>query len=269
MYLSTHRSFELVWPSIGRIWLPIGGSQLPQKPNLNVKPHMRAPALIAFLILALSPIYESSAAVPEPIASLAKQFQGKSPDEVRALIGNRFGPYLRDIGSGLSIPQWDVFGGVLAFHPLFGPSFYDPKTKDVTGLITTHNTVRENLLQSYEMTSNADQHGARNWLGNLEFPTNTTYRFTKSGLEVNARSFFITYPTGTVAVTLAKGIADETLLESLSGNFPIAQLVFTSSDGTEKATYSIVSSEQKRGLSFVGAKDIGFIMDTTWVNFWK
>ncbi|MCX9158592.1 hypothetical protein OPU71_20965 [Niveibacterium sp. 24ML] len=230
---------------------------------------MRALALIAFLILALSPIDESAADVPEPIATLAKQFQGKSPNEVLALIGKRFGPYHRNTGSGLSIPEWEVFGGVLTFHPLTGPFFYDPRTNKVTGLIPTHNAVRENLLQSYEMTSNADKHGTKYWLGNLEFPTSATYRFTKSGLEVDARNFFITYTTGTVAVTLANGITDETLLESLSGSFPIAQLAFTSSDGKEKATYTIVSSEQERGLSFVGATDVGFILDTSWVNFWK
>lgn len=230
---------------------------------------MRPLAAIAILFLALSPIYESAAPVPEPILSLATQFRGKSPDEVRDLISKRFGPYHRDTGSGLSIPQWDVFGGVLTFHPHTGPFFYDQRTKKVTGLIPTHNAVRENLLQSYEMTSHADQHGNTYWLGNLDFPTNTTYRFTKSGLHVNARNFFITYPTGTVSVSLAKGITDERPLESVSNRFVIAQIVFTSADGTKKTTYSIENSEQARGLEFIGVKDIGFTMNTSWKNFWK
>lgn len=234
-----------------------------------VRLHMRALAAIAIFLIALSPFHESVAAVPEPIVSLAKQFGGKSPDEVRELIVRQFGPHHRDTGSGLSIPQWDVFGGVLTFHPLGGPSFFDPGTKKVTGLVPTHNTVRENLLRSYEMSSRDDHRGQQHWLGSLEFPSPTTYRFTKSPLSANAKNFFTKYPTGTVVANLARGVADETLLESLEGDVPIAKLIFTSADGQKKAAFSIVSSEQSRSLKFVAPKNNDFEMNKGWENFWK
>jgi hypothetical protein len=53
---------------------------------------------------------------PASIQALAEpEIQGKTNDEVQAAIIRRLGPAPRDVGSGLSIQQWDVGSGVLTY----------------------------------------------------------------------------------------------------------------------------------------------------------
>jgi len=52
---------------------------------------------------------------PTSIQMLARELQGKKGDEVATAIIKQFGPAARDVGSGLSIQQWDVDCGVLTY----------------------------------------------------------------------------------------------------------------------------------------------------------
>src|SRR5947208_659011 len=56
-----------------------------------------------------------------------EEFRGKvarmNADQVLAAATARFGRPSRDAGSGVSIPQWDIAGGVLTVHSSAGPTF--------------------------------------------------------------------------------------------------------------------------------------------------
>jgi len=208
--------------------------------------------------------------MPTSVASLAEQIQGRSPAEVQALIVKRFGPAHRDNGSGLSIPQWDVAGGILQFHPLAGPSYFDPKTNKTTGLIRTHNAVRDNLLRPYEMTTLPHANGT-NHHGNLTFSADSRYSFEPANYRISAaeRNFFFDHPTGTISVFFMQGISNATLLESLGEQTSIARLTFKSADGKTIANYFIKSFRESRLLRFSDDKDMNFLMDKSWESFWK
>jgi len=120
---------------------------------------------------------------PKAIQELAAAIQGKSPAEVRAAIIARFGPAQRDIGSGLSIEQWDTSQGVLTLNAGMGPTFFDPQEKKLFRLLRTTNLVHVNLLQSYDMATLHDpaDNGMSYGLGTLRFDADMTYRFEDSG----------------------------------------------------------------------------------------
>ena len=213
---------------------------------------------------------------PKAVRELSAAIQGKSPHEVRTVISKRFGPPQRDIGSGLQIEQWDISGGVLTFHPITGPTFFDPKAQRSFRLLQTTNPVHANLLQSYEMATLPDSanNGTRYWLGNLEFGPEMSYAFQDSGQHRNQRSaqaenYFMLHPTGKVAVHYVAPISSHTLLETVPEGATISHLIFTSADGKSQATFSITSSERSRRLEFRGDKPLPFAMDTSWKSLWK
>jgi hypothetical protein len=219
------------------------------------------------------------AEAPKAIRELSASIQGKSSDEVRAAIIERFGTAQRDIGSGYRIEQWDTSDGVLTFHPTMGPIFRNPKTEKYFRLLRTTNLAASNILRSYEMTTLPDptNHGTRFWLGNVKFGTNATYQFTDSGQNLKQRAaqtenFFMLHPAGTVEVRYLAPTTPDTLLESVAEGTTIAHLVFSSSDHKHKATFSITCSEQARHLVFradKADKPLSFYMDTSWKNFWR
>jgi len=116
------------------------------------------------------------------IDSLAREVQGKKPDEVRALIVGRLGQPTRDIGSGISIDQWDVAGGQLTFHPGTGPTF--KKDGKIRWLIRTTNPAATCLFGSYQMTTIPDpaNHGNCFWTGDLSLRADGKYQYTKKVL---------------------------------------------------------------------------------------
>jgi hypothetical protein len=215
------------------------------------------------------------AEAPRSIQELAAGIQAKSPTAVRDTIVERYGRPKRDIGSGIHIEQWDTSGGVLTLNQNTGPTFFDVTTQRCYHLLSTTNSVDLNLLQSYEMSTLPDpaNHGTMFWLGNLEFDSGTTYRFKESGQVQNPRAlqienFFIRCPVGKVAVRYGDNVSPGTLLETLPEGATIAHLIFTSPDGKDQATFSIISSERSRRLQFGGDKPLTFAMDTVWKRFW-
>jgi hypothetical protein len=213
---------------------------------------------------------------PKSIQELAASIQGKDSKEVRAAIINRFGVALRDVGSGVRIEVWRLPEGVLKFHPFVGPTFLDQKTSQYFWLLRTRNHVAANILQSYEMFTLADpaNHGTSSWLGDLEFGSDSTYRFIDSNQFPDQRTaqkqnFFMLHPVGSVEVHYAESISADTLLESVEEGKTVGNLVFTSSDHKHTATFSIASSERDRSLEFKADKPLSFEMATGWQNYWQ
>ena len=205
---------------------------------------------------------------------LSASLQGKQSAEVRTTIIERLGPAHRNIGSGFRIEQWDTPDGVLTFHPATGPSFNDHKSKRLFRLLRTTNSVRSNLLESYEMFTLPDpaNHGTSFWLGNLKFGAEGTYRFIDSGQHRDHRSaqtenFFMLHPAGRVEIHYSPPVTADALLETLADGTTVAELAFTSADSKHRATFLITASESDRRLRFNAKKPISFYMDTSWRSF--
>ncbi|MBV9656848.1 MAG: hypothetical protein JO295_01940 [Verrucomicrobia bacterium] len=235
--------------------------------------------LILLLLVAARRVHAQApeiADAPKAIQHLAAVIQGKPPDDVRAEIIRQFGHAQRNVGSGFRIEQWDVFGGVLTFHPATGPTFSDPKANRYFRLLRTSNPIGANILDGYEMTTLPDPKpdGTRFWLGNLKFGSDGTYRFIDSRQHPNHRAeqrdnFFMLYPAGTVKVRYVHPVSSDTPLESLPEDTVVAHLNFTSADHKHQATFSITSSERARRLTFGADTPLSFYMDGWWKSFWQ
>lgn len=101
-----------------------------------------------------------------------------------------------------------------------------------------------------------------------------SYKFIDSGQfpehrQAQARNFFMLHPSGTVEVRYMAPVKHDTLLESMKDDSPIAQLVFTPSDEKQPTTFSIISSERLRSLQFKTEPPLSFILEASWLSFWK
>jgi len=109
---------------------------------------------------------------PSSIQTLGEKIRDKSGAEVEAAIGNHFGPAARDVGSGLSIKQWDVGTGVLTYSSGLA-SFSLSKGKSVW-LTTTNNKALPTLTaDEFEMTTPPSPQ-MKYWLGDLDLKTGST-----------------------------------------------------------------------------------------------
>jgi hypothetical protein len=216
-----------------------------------------------------------SAQLPPPVQQLKELLQGKSPDEIRKLMIERFGSAPRDVGSGVRIEQWDVADGVLTFHSACGPTF-TPKGQSTIHLLATHNPVRKNILGSYEMVSVAadDPSSTRRWLGNLHIEPDLSYCYKDSGRfpvenAHQAANFFTLHPVGTVEIQYGRGITDETLIETLPTGSVIAWLHFRAVDGNSQQSFTITTHEPARRLVFGASTPLAFEMDKAWESSWE
>jgi uncharacterized protein (TIGR02996 family) len=205
-------------------------------------------------------------------AVLMEQHRGKSRDELRALIIARFGPPNRDIGSGLSIPQWEVDGGLLTFHPFLGPSFTSGGTKK--WLIRTTNPVGACVFGHYGMATLPDpsNYGNCRSLGSVclfedgRYVHTDVFRNPPQGDQ--EQNYFLRHPTGSATVELATGITPQTLLESLPEGAPVATVVVSAGDGETNQTYAIVLDLATRRLRFESVAPMRFQLWKGWVNYW-
>jgi hypothetical protein len=207
---------------------------------------------------------------PKTIRDLAKAIQGKNRTQIRDIIILRYGPS-RHIGSGLDIEIWDVSGGDLMLHPLYGPSFA-PKERKPIWLLTTTNKALPNILGSFEMTALPDHRGMQNWLGLVLLHSERTYRFRDSHAfpgqwTTQTDNFFKLHPSGAFEIEFAPGCTGETLLESLPENTVLCRLIFTSKGGGQTAMYSIVTDDRK--LVFRSDHAPTFAMEKSWHDFWQ
>ncbi len=214
------------------------------------------------------------AEAPKSIQTLSARIQGANPELVLEILGNQLGPPSRVAGSGLSMPEWDLPDGVLTFHPLSGPYFFNSRTKRYFRLVQTKNPVAANLLGTYEMSTLPNSSRVSFYLGYLEFGPNSTYQFTDSGQHHDQRSaqkenFFMLYPTGTVEVHYAVSVTPSTLLESVQKGTVVAKLVFNSANQQGQSTFSITSSELGRRLDFSAEKPMSFRLNKPWESYWN
>lgn len=212
----------------------------------------------------------SSIDLPPGVGKFQTSIAAMNANEVLAAATAEFGQPSRDIGSGLSIPQWDIADGVLTIHPLTGPTFRKADGR-VVWLMPTTNPVRDNLLQGFKMTTRPDpqNHGTRFWIGNVQITTHGAYRYTDSGSNLRDRgdqsgNFFVKHPEGRVDIIYPVGVDTHSRLEVL-GERRIASLRFIPSDGSSAFECSVASSAQARRLSIIGAS---FEMEAGWLNFW-
>jgi hypothetical protein len=205
----------------------------------------------------------------DEIDALTEQMQGKQRDEAFALIVDYFGQPTRNIGSGLSIPQWDICGGVLTFHPLSGPRFtIDDTTK---WLIRTANSVVACVFGHYDMSTLADNWRTTYSLGSISLSAEGHYTYTASFPQSPPRTgqgqnFFIRHPQGSAAVVYAPDITSQTLLENLPDWTVIANVTFVASNG-DTQTYFVIVDSDKRRLLLESAEPILFRLSKGWVNF--
>jgi hypothetical protein len=235
--------------------------------NLGIKSIAMVTLLAAGLLCLGSPKPQTP-----NVETLKAEIQGKKPDEVRALIIRRFGPPAREVGSGFQIEQWDVDGGVLTFHPLTGPTF--SKGGVQTRLIRTTNRAELCLFGSYEMTTLPEgPNGMEYWLGDVSLATDSRYRFTDSGNNLDHRdgqrdNFFMLHPHGSAQVNYASGVSPKTRLEDLPDGSLVATVRFTAPDRRSSAVYRIVAYRTSMSLVFEG-EALPFRMEKEWVNYWR
>jgi hypothetical protein len=89
---------------------------------------------------------------PASIQSLASEIRDKSGNEVEAAIVKRFGSAARDLGSGVSIKQWDVGAGVLTYSGGLA-SFSVAKGKVVWLTQSNNKALRTLIADGFEMTT--------------------------------------------------------------------------------------------------------------------
>ena len=243
----------------------------------RLSPRRRRVAVVLSImaVLSLIPVafITSKQELPQVIRDLTSKIQGQPLDTVRAIIIQRFGPAQREVGSGYQIEEWDIMGGVLTFHPVFGPD-YASEGKDIW-LLKTTNPVGENLIGSYELVSNEirfrDSHDE---LGDLQIRANMTYQFVDNGAiqdetKSERNNFFILHPTGRVQIRYVGKTTSQTLLETLPNHAKIAEVLFVSSDRRYQAKFDIVNDSEQRELVFSSAQSMAFEMNKSWNSLGK
>lgn len=191
---------------------------------------------------------------PTSIQKLAKELQGKKGDEVANAIIKQFGPAARDVGSGVSIQQWDVESGVLTYS--LGLARFRPKGGKVVWLTATINKALLALTtDTFEITTLPESQ-MKYWLGNLRLKPDSTYEFVDSGESLDHRvgqtqNFFIKHYNGRYEIQFAPGCKDDTVLEQLADGTLLCSVTFLSANSGPKVSFDIIvySSERRLAVS--------------------
>jgi hypothetical protein len=190
---------------------------------------------------------------PISIQRLAKELQGKKGDEVEAAIIKQFGPAARDVGSGVSIQQWDVESGVLTYS--LGLASFRANGGKVVWLTATVNKALLALTDdTFEMYTPPEPQ-MKYWLGNLRLKPDSTFEFVDSGQSLDHRAgqtqnFFLQHADGRFEIHFAPGCTNETVLERLTDGTFLCSLTFVSANGGPQASYDIIVYSSERRLAF-------------------
>jgi hypothetical protein len=208
--------------------------------------------------------------LPAPVEQFKAKIADMDAQQVLEAAAAQFGQPSRNVGSGLSIPQWDIADGVVTVHPLVGPTFR--RADKTTWLIPTSNPARENLLRDFEITTLPDpkNHGTQLWIGTVRITPEGTYRFEDGGSNLRARgdqssNFFMSHTEGHVEIIWDLGVHAHSHLENL-GHRQIARLRFTSKYGDSRLECSVSSSAESRRLSIIASS---FEMNAGWLHYWS
>jgi hypothetical protein len=216
--------------------------------------------------------------LPRAIADLKSQIKGKAPREVASIIVQRFGPPNRDVGSGLTILDWDVVGGDLRLTVQGGPPIFRISDGKKLWLVETENPAGDNIVSEFEMSTLPDpkNHGSRSWLGDLTLRANRKYEYTRPEYDSVPNNFFSDNPRGTYTATYSTGVSSITLLENIPDNSPFATIHFSGemTPGTAGPVTStdlqLCSSSQNHWLHFIPSGNIplSYTLECAWHNCW-
>jgi hypothetical protein len=207
---------------------------------------------------------------PSSIQSLAEEIQDKSGDEAEAVIVKHFGQAARDVGSGVSIKQWDVGTGVLTYSG--GLARFSVSRGKTVWLTVTNNRALPILTASGFEMSTPPSPQIKYWLGDLDLKTGSTYKFVDSGeyeslhhRERQTNNFFLKHPTGQFAIQFASGCSPDTVLERLPDAAVLCTLTFVPADGSSQVTFEIVAYPSERRLVFsTKTRASIFLMEKGW-----
>ncbi len=233
--------------------------------------------LILFGGLGSSPVLgggkEKPARLPAKVALLQSHIQGMSGEETHLLTYVVLGLPARNVGSGVSIEQWDIDGGVFTFHQFLGPTYRDADGK-ITWLIFTRNELAANILDRFEVTSLGEQDpykkGNRFWLGNIRLNSSGHYEYKDRGStykekKVFPRHFFEDHQKGTFHIVYSKGIKPTDALENIPDDTEVCKIRFIS--GRTEKTFGIVTSRSDRRLRFSSEGQV-FEAAKGWNEYW-
>jgi hypothetical protein len=190
---------------------------------------------------------------PTSIQRLAEELQGKKGNEVATAIIKQFGPAARDVGSGVSIQQWDVESGVLTYS-LGLASFRTNDGKVVWLTATVNKALLALTADTFEMYTLPEPQ-MKYWLGNLRLKPDSIYEFVDSGQSLDHRAgqtqnFFIKHPHGRFEIHFAPGCTGDTVLEHLTDGTFLCSLTFLSGNGGPQVSYEIIVDPSERRLAF-------------------
>jgi len=242
------------------------------------------------LTLSTQAVASAQFAMPPAIAQLKSQIQGKRPREVASIIVQRFGRPNRDVGSGLTILEWDVGGCVLSLtvEGGGGPLKFRCPDGATLWLIGTENPIRDNIISQFEMTtlpdlgnSDVSNHGTQFYLGYLALHANGKYRYVAADEFASqhrqiAPNFFFDHPRGNYVVAYPTGLSGQSLLENLPDKSHIAAIHF-SADPKPGSTRPGASAQLElctsRGHSLYFASSglipLNYALDASWHNRWS
>ncbi len=224
--------------------------------------------------------------LPAPIAQLKSKIQGKKSDEVLAIIRAQFGMETRSTGSGIYMPQWDIGGGVLTFHPYRGPNFSRgtpnyPWVYPSSGvmLIDTHNSVSDNLPGTYTMSTLLNDYRTRFVVGQVAL-FGGKYRFepiteTLAYSVKDVSNFFTAYPSGTCRTVYPKNVKQSSMMENLADQSVIVRLEFVAEPANKPAgatlSLDLRIDVRQRTLYFAPRIEspLTYQLEKSWKEFWK
>lgn len=205
--------------------------------------------------------------LPASVQKLGEEIRDKKGDEVSTAIAKRFGPPARDVGSGVSIQQWDVESGVLTYS--LGLVSFLAKGRKVWLTQTVNKALPTITADTFEKYTLPEPQ-IRYWIGNLSLRPDSGFKFVDSGESLDHRAnqsqnFFMEHPAGRFAVRYAAGCSADTVLERLPEATLVCSLTFFPADGSPEASYDIIAYPSERRLAFSAKKrQLMFLMEKGW-----
>lgn len=204
---------------------------------------------------------------PASIQSLVKETEGKTGNEVRAAIIKRFGLAARDLGSGVSIEQWDVESGVLTYS--LGLASFQRNGRKLWVTQTANKAMPTLTENTFEMYTKPEPQ-MKYWVGNVSLKWDSSFTFVDSGQSLDHRvsqfqNFFMEHSAGRFAVQFSAGCSADTVLERLPEGALLCRLTFSPADGSPQASYDIIAYASERRLAFETKKrPLAFLLEKTW-----
>jgi len=205
--------------------------------------------------------------LPMSVQKLAEEIRDKRDDEVSTAITHRFGAPARDVGSGVSIQQWDVESGVLTYS--LGLVSFRVKSRKVWLTQTLTRALPTLAADTFEMYTRPEPQ-LKYWIGNLSLKENWAYKFVDCGESLDHRTnqsenFFMKHPAGRFVVQFAAGCSADTVIEHLPDATLLCSLTFFPADGSPQASYDIIAYPSERRLAFSTKKrQVRFLMEKGW-----